>query len=109
MFSYARDSCYRNHDRYTLCSYHYHEGHSGDWKTCPECRADFDTEMYVYYGTNEYNFEKLENPPEYEPTRCARCNTVIALGTDGYTMVGGDYFCTRCSVIEMKKHLRSRK
>ena len=23
--------------------------------------------MYVYYGTNEYNFETLPNPPEYEP------------------------------------------
>ncbi len=31
-------------------------------------RESFETEMYVYYGTNEYNFEVLENPPEYEPT-----------------------------------------
>lgn len=109
LFSYAQNSCYRNHDRYTLCSYHYHEEHSGDWKTCPECRESFDTEMYVYYGTNEYNFEKLENPPKYEPTQCARCNKVIALGTDGYSMLGGDYFCARCSVIETEKRLRPRK
>jgi len=31
-FSYARNSCYRNHRLYTLCGYHYAEGHPGDWK-----------------------------------------------------------------------------
>jgi hypothetical protein len=28
MFSYARNSCSRNHSRYTLCSFHHNEGHS---------------------------------------------------------------------------------
>jgi len=69
-FSYARNSCFRNHRRYTLCGYHHAEGHSGHWKECSQCREDTETEMYVYYGTNEYNFEKLENPPDYEPTKC---------------------------------------
>ena len=53
-FSYKRNSCYRNHDRYTLCAYHHHEGHSGNWKECPKCKEDFETEMYVYLGTNEW-------------------------------------------------------
>lgn len=97
LFSYARNSCFRNHDRYTLCGYHYHEGHSGHWKDCPECRENFPTEMYVWYGTNEYNFEVLENPPEYEPTRCAKCGRVISLSEDGYTIKGGEYFCERCA------------
>jgi hypothetical protein len=98
LFSYARNSCYRNHRRFTLCGYHYAEGHSGDWKTCPECRADFEkTEMYVYYGTNEYNFEKLENPPDYEPTKCAECGAIINLSEDGYSIKQGDYFCVRCN------------
>lgn len=96
MFSYARNSCSRNHRRYTLCAYHHTEEHTGDWKDCSECREDFETEMYVWYGTNEYNFEKLKNPPKYEPTRCAKCNRVISLGEDGYTMKGGAYFCERC-------------
>ncbi|MEA2054227.1 MAG: hypothetical protein U9O96_03795 [Candidatus Thermoplasmatota archaeon] len=96
LFSYARNSCYRNHDRYTLCSYHYHEGHPGDWKDCPKCREDFETEMYVWYGTNEYNFEKLENPPDYEPTRCSKCGKIIKLGEDGYTQKGNEYFCIKC-------------
>jgi hypothetical protein len=57
--------------------------------------------MYVHCGTNEYNFEKLENPPEYEPTRCAKCNTVIVLGKDGYSIKGGDYFCAECSALDL--------
>ena len=97
MFSFARNSCHRNHDRYTLCSYHHNENHQGDWKTCPKCREDFETEIYVYYGTNEYNFEKLENPPAYEPTRCAKCKRIIVLSEDGYSMRGEKYFCSKCS------------
>jgi len=100
LFSYARNSCCRNHDRYTLCSHHFNEGHSGDWKTCKKCRNDFETEMYVYYGTNEYNFEKLENPPKFKPTRCAKCQKIINLGSDGYSMHMGKYYCMECSAIK---------
>lgn len=96
MFSYARNSCHRNHDRYTLCSFHFHEGHKGDWRKCKKCRNNFETEIYVYFGTNEYNFVKLENPPAFEPTRCKSCSRVINLGRDGYTIDGGNYFCTKC-------------
>lgn len=66
LFSYARNSCHRNHRRFTLCGYHHAEGHRGSWKDCSRCRREFETEIYVYYGTNEYNFEKLEDPPAYE-------------------------------------------
>jgi len=100
LFSYAHNSCSRNHDRYTLCSHHFIEGHSGDWKTCKKCRNDFEAEMYVYYGTNEYNFEKLENPPKFKPTRCAKCKKIINLGTDGYTMHMGKYYCMECAAIK---------
>ena len=37
-FSYSRNSCNRNHDRYTLCGSHYNEEHAGHWKDCDECR-----------------------------------------------------------------------
>jgi len=97
MFSYARNSCHRNHDRYTLCGFHFHEGHSGDWKDCQKCRDSFETEMYVYFGTNEYNFEKLNDVPDYEPTKCANCKTVIVLGEDGYSRHGDEYFCLQCT------------
>ncbi|MGH9937021.1 MAG: hypothetical protein ACREAM_12290 [Blastocatellia bacterium] len=103
LFSYARNSCSRNHSRYTLCAYHYNEDHEGDWRECDECEEGFDTEMYAYYGTNEYNFVKLENPPEFEPTRCAKCNRVISLSEDGYSIKGGKYICLRCSDIDLSE------
>jgi hypothetical protein len=101
-FSYATNSCYRNHSRYTLCGYHYNEEHLGDWKDCPKCRNSFETEMYVFYGTNEFNFQKLENPPAYLPTKCARCSAVISLGYDGYSIKGEQYFCEECTQREME-------
>jgi hypothetical protein len=103
LFSYARNSCSRNHWRYTLCGYHFNEGHQGDWRECGQCRESLETEMYVWYGTNDYNFVKLENPPAYEPTRCARCRKVIRLSQDGYSMRGGKYFCMRCSGVDLSR------
>jgi len=108
LFSYARNSCYRNHSRYTLCAFHHNEGHKGDWRTCEKCRNSFDTEMYVWYGTNEYNFVKLENPPEYEPTHCAKCGKVIKLGTDGCLINGSKYYCEKCGNKEILKELENR-
>jgi hypothetical protein len=105
LFSYARNSCARNHDRYTLCGYHYNEGHPGDWKTCPRCRADFEheLEMYVHYGTNEHNFEKLPNPPAYEPTHCDGCGAVIRLAEGGYSQGPKGTLCGKCSAKAFKR------
>ena len=97
LFSYARNSCHRNHRRYTLCGHHYYEEHAGDWQTCQTCRKEIQTELYVYYGTNEFNFVKLQNPPKFKPTRCAKCKKVISLGEDGYAISGNNYFCMECS------------
>jgi len=98
LFSYARNSCSRNHRRYTLCGSHGTEEHTGPWQTCERCRDDFETELYVYYGTNEFNFVKLENPPPFEPTLCAKCKRRIRLGDDEYTIFSdGRYFCERCA------------
>lgn len=96
-FSYARNSCDRNHRRFTLCGYHHMEEHLGSWKECVACRGAFETEIYVYYGTNEYNFEKLEDPPAYEPTLCDTCGAVINLGEDGYSQRGAEHWCQSCS------------
>lgn len=105
LFSYAQNSCHRNHRRYTLCASHDAEGHKGDWKDCKECRAGFEPEMTVWYGTNRHNFEKLPNPPSFKPTKCSKCGTVIKLGTHGYTRHGEDYWCEPCAA---KKHGESR-
>lgn len=104
LFSYRRNSCHRNHSRYTLCSFHHNERHPGRWQDCGKCRKSFETEMYVWFGTNEYNFERLANPPEYEPTRCAGCQKVIRLAEEGYMLKGSEYFCEACS--SMKSGLR---
>lgn len=108
LFSYARNSCSRNHRRYTLCGTHHAEGHSGNWKDCPECKDLSETEMYVWYGTNEYNFEKLPNPPKYEPTKCSKCGRIIILSEGGYSTCGKDYFCERCGYLEFEKRLRQK-
>ncbi|MCW5968124.1 MAG: hypothetical protein KIT57_06395 [Blastocatellales bacterium] len=100
LFSYARNSCHRNHSRYTLCASHYNEEHEGAWQECGECREMFETEMYVWYGTNEYNFARLENPPKYKPTKCAACKRVIRLAEDGYSIKGNNYYCLKCTNLE---------
>ena len=97
LFSYARNSCYRSHRRFTLCGHHHAESHQGRWQECMECREGFETEIYVYYGTNEYNFEKLSAPPDFEPTRCSKCGRVIVLSEGGYSVLGNDYLCESCT------------
>jgi hypothetical protein len=102
-FSYAGNSCDRNHRRFTLCGYHHAEGHKGSWKDCAACRGAFETELYVHYGTNEYNFEKLENPPAFEPNRCATCGAAINLGGENYSQRGSEYWCEICSARNLEK------
>jgi hypothetical protein len=113
LFSYARNSCSRNHRRFTLCGSHHAEEHPGDWKNCDKCRRDFETEMYVWYGTNEYNFEKLPNPPSYKPTKCSKCGTVINLSEDAYSIRGGEhgreYWCEDCTSEDMERSAHRSK
>jgi len=108
LFSYARNSCRRNHRRYTLCAYHHNEHHAGSWQDCPECRTAFPTEIYVWYGTNEYNFEKLVNPPDYAPTTCVGCGTIIRLGEDGGSRGLEGYRCDACTNKVMAERARKR-
>jgi len=99
LFSYSQNSCSRNHRRYTVCGAHWAEGHAdADWRDCEECRNGFaETEMYVWSATNEFNFVKLEDPPAFEPTRCADCGAIIVLSEGGYTHRQGGYSCAKCS------------
>ena len=105
MFSYSRDICSRNHRRFTLCGYHHAEQHKGDWKTCKKCREDFEheLEMYVWYGMNEYNFEKLSNPPAFKPTYCSKCGERIFLPDGGYSVLCGVYRCDNCSITDKER------
>jgi len=97
MFSYAYNSCYRNHDRYTLCAFHYHEEHKGDWKSCKKCKESFHPEIYDWYGSNEYNFEKLDELLPFTPIRCGKCGSMIIQSQGGYaSLPDGTYRCDRC-------------
>ena len=62
--------------------------------------------MYAYYGTNKYNFEKLENPPAFEPAKCLKCQRVIRLGVDDYAMTGDGYICERCYDVRIAERTR---
>ena len=97
LFSFAHNSCARNHRRFTLCGHHATEGHNGSWQSCRKCRDAFDTEMYVYYGTNDYNFETLPDPPAFRPTHCHHCGARIALGYDSYSRLGTRITCASCT------------
>ena len=101
VFSYARNSCYRNHSHYTLCGVHHHGDHPGNWRTCPICRDELPTELYVHHGTNEYNFEKLENPPSFEPSHCDKCGAVVSLVVGGYARGPEGLLCSACSVFNI--------
>lgn len=107
LFSYARNSCSRNHRRFTLCGSHAVEEHMGVWKNCKKCLQSLghELEMYVWYGTNEYNFTKLKNPPAYKPTHCAKCRKIISLSDGGYSNLCGIYRCDNCPITETDRKI----
>lgn len=94
IFSYARNSCYRNHDRYTLCSYHFHEKHDGKWQQCKKCKGDFDLPNYVDMGTNEYNFEVLQNP-EKLTVSCVNCDFTADTVSAFAVQTSNGYYCPK--------------
>ena len=98
LFSHANNSCSRNHRRQTLCGFHAAEEHAGTWQECVRCKSEIDGEMYVYYGTNDYNFELLPNPPNFEPTLCSKCGRRIVLSEGGYSQLGDQYTCLSCGL-----------
>ena len=100
-FSYAHNSCMRNHFKYTLCGHHFHSEHDGPWKGCKKCYDDFkdNMELFVYFGTNEYNFDILKDPPKFETTLCSKCNRKINLTEDFYTTYKGEHICEKCKPI----------
>ncbi|MBN2041922.1 MAG: hypothetical protein JW864_17940 [Spirochaetes bacterium] len=106
--SSLRSNCASNHMFFTLCGYHYNEGHEGRWQDCELCKQSLETEIYVNLGTNDYNFEKLENPPEFKPTKCASCGSIIPLIEGGYSLLGKDYYCARCTAREFEQEMHNK-
>lgn len=105
LFSYARNSCSRNHRRFTLCGHHACEEHGGNWNKCKKCLSDFkhEMEMYVWYGTNEYNVTALDNPPSFQPTHCEKCGKRIVLPVGGYSVLCGEYRCEDCPISDKER------
>ena len=93
-FSYASNSCYRNHDRYTLCSYHFHNNHPGNWQTCQHCKDEFEMEGYVDFGTNDANFEKLKNPPKVT-IKCVNCSFKSGTAQDFSFQTSKGWYCNK--------------
>ena len=102
-FSYATNSCYRSHDRYTLCSFHHNNSHSGDWKNCKKCKHEFEIESYVDFGTNNFNFEKLINPPKIS-IKCVNCNFQSGSAQDFSFQTSTGWYCNKkkCQEAAMK-------
>jgi|GEM_PF-522549 len=100
LFSYARNSCFRNHWKHTICGAHHSARHEGRWQDCTTCREAGPLELFVHHATNEYNFEKLENPPQFEPTRCLGCGVRVRLALDGYVMSSEGIKCMACDDAE---------
>lgn len=97
--TYAKNSCLRNHTRYTLCNYHMTENHRGSWLECEKCKSEFDLIDYVDKGTNNYNFVKLKNAPKIE-IKCASCGFIgdkVNAYFCGQTIRRGEklYYCTK--------------
>ena len=88
--------------------YDHNERHAGIWQSCPKCRDDFPTEIYVWYGTNEYNLEKLVNPPDYAPRTCVGCGTILSLSEDGYSRGPDGYRCDVCTDKALAERVKQR-
>ncbi|KAF9476772.1 hypothetical protein BDN70DRAFT_151422 [Pholiota conissans] len=98
MFTYARNSCSRNHDRYTTCSQHHQEGHRTDWKSCIKCDDGFEAELRAWYATNSYNFigDIHPNPPTFSPKSCNECGRVVKQGAEPNAWLPGGILCKSC-------------
>jgi hypothetical protein len=59
--------------------------------------------MYAWYVTNDYNFEKVANPPPFEPTLCDRCGKRIVLPEGGYVRGPGGIWCHACDERSLPK------
>jgi hypothetical protein len=92
-------SCYHKHYGLTICGHHYAWKHEGEWQNCQKCRNSLMTERYVWYGTNNYNFTKLETPPTFEPNNCCTCGIIIKIGQESYWVKDNNYYCFHCATL----------
>lgn len=70
--TFSENSCYRNHNRYTMCANHYDGKHTGDWKQCVKCKDSYPKLTYDEMYTNKFNFEKVTLKNKHE-IMCCNC------------------------------------
>ena len=76
LFSYAHTSCARNHDRRSLCAFHYNNDHPGKWQDCKRCVKELGEESYALLAASDYNIGKPESVPDIS-IRCFGCKKDI--------------------------------
>ena len=74
----------------------------GHGRIARNVKKNMKPEIYIWHGTNEFNFEKLKEIPKFEPTKCLKCQRVINLGREPYAVIGDQYECFHCLVLEEK-------
>jgi hypothetical protein len=94
------ESCYLKHASYTVCAAHHSSDHKGKWQECKKCEKSWDMANYVWYATNENNFETLANPPEVPETRCIGCKVLLDLEYDCIVGTKDGKMCLECSMID---------
>ncbi|CAG9461829.1 unnamed protein product [Pedinophyceae sp. YPF-701] len=106
MFSYSRDFCDRNHERYTRCASHANDKHRGDWRTCKECASLGEDDLgRNWHATCGYNFvpplEKDCPKGEMLTETCVECKRRLFPGLEKYSRsfmpVANPYTCQECS------------
>ena len=94
LFSYATNSCYRNHARYTICATHYNSNHNGKWQECKKCKDEYLIENYFDLATNDFNFEKLQNTPKIT-IKCISCGFQSNNMQDFAFQTNNDFYCRK--------------
>ena len=62
-------SCNKNHNRYSLCYFHFIEDHKGIWQDCNQCQIDLDG----FENEERFNFKK-DVEIANEMYSCANCD-----------------------------------
>ena len=97
--SFLENSCFRNHNRYTMCASHYQAKHLGEWKNCNKCKLEHDKLSYEEMCTNKHNFEKLFIVNK-EEMRCYNCGFK---SFDMSDFAGSNLEATPCSCCARKR------
>ena len=78
----------------TFCLTHYYSKHKGKWQECKQCKDEYSIENYVYFATNDFNFEKLPNAPKIT-IRCVNCEFESNTMEDFAFETSEGFYCTK--------------